>query len=220
MAAPVLSYVRAASEYLKTLDGMDCHTAASKTKSESIVFKISQLKAVSVGDATAISVLVRSAHFVKAHADSILSALTNKIGPAAHDGRRDLQRWTTCHNFGTRDVWAAMQMDPTCATEIFCGHMSKLGLLNASEPTSAWIAAIIACVMYGHGCSESASQEQLQMIYDNVKSQLKRNYKWEPIAYVVELPATAAGLLKEHPTMALQASPNMLFGLSWLPARG
>jgi hypothetical protein len=116
-------------------------------------------------------------------------------------------------------MWAAMQMDPPCATEILCAHLAKLGLKNPSEPTSSWIAAIIICVMYGPN-ADAVSQDDLQTTYESVKSQLKRYNKREPLIYCVELPVTAAGFLKDAPAMALQVSPKMVFELAWLPARG
>ena len=114
MAASVITYVKAASAYLDTLNGMPCQAAASRSKSEHVISLIQQMRTMSTADATAVSVLVRSASFSKAHADAIISVVAGKVEPASQDGRRDLQRWKTCHQFGTSDLWEEMYADPAC----------------------------------------------------------------------------------------------------------
>lgn len=84
---------------------------------------------------------------------------------SSQEDRRNMQRWQSCHNFGTRAVWTSMQQDPTAAIETFTAHMSKLGLIIPSEPTSAWIASIVAAIMYGTA-TETMEQGKLQYLYD------------------------------------------------------
>ena len=218
--AEILAYATASAAFLATVVGTTAHDAASKSKCEAIVDMLGRCKVIALAAGTDIAVAVRSAEFRKEHADAILNLLTAKMAHAAHDGRRDNQRWQSCHNFGTRDLWTAMTEDTSAACELFMGHLAKLGLINPSEPTSAWISAIVAAVQNGVAGAETLAQDKLQAIYDSVKATAKRMYRSEPLVYVVELPITAAELLKVFPAVALQVFTKVLVELARPFARG
>ena len=213
----MLAYAKAAVTFLKSTAGFDCHATASKQNAEAILMLLSQCKSISQADGSSLAVVVRSGDFVKEHADGMLSALTQRLVRGSHNGRRDYQQWTSCHNFGTRDMWVSIASDPPCATEIFSAHLVKLGLINPSEPTSAWVTAIIATVVHGVAAASALAQDPLQQLYESVKSIVIRCARTEPPVYLVELPMTAAELLKEHPALALQVSPKILLELCLIP---
>ena len=62
---------------------------------------------------------------------------------------RPLQDFLAWKSFGTARLWTDIQANPSLAGELLAQHLSSLGLVAPSEPTSADVASALVVAMFG-----------------------------------------------------------------------
>jgi|TARA_B110000116_G_scaffold204388_1_gene179482 hypothetical protein len=74
-------------------------------------------------------------------------------------GRRPYQDYGAWANHGTQALWADISATPLLALEIVAQHVNALGCVNASETSSAVIAAGICVLKMGNAALTISAQE-------------------------------------------------------------
>lgn len=92
-------------------------------------------------------------------------AAANAIVPRS----RPMQDFTAWTGYGTAQFWNTIKECPDSACELMCIHLSKLGVINASEPTSRDLASQSAVASLG-AQSMVVSQESAQHLFEKVKA--------------------------------------------------
>ncbi len=83
---------------------------------------------------------------------------------------KPLQDYHAWQGYGTAKLWADIIANPCLAPELIAQHMSKLGLVSPSEPTSAALAAAILVALYGPAAASVISNSEIQKHYDWIKA--------------------------------------------------
>ena len=77
-----------------------------------------------------------------------------------------------------------------------------MGCVLPSEPTSATVAA--GSLIAQHGQKALLMQDQqIQAVYEGIKTRMKQLYRKEPVVFIQVLPATPAELVRQYRDFAL-----------------
>ena len=83
---------------------------------------------------------------------------------------QDYKAW---QSFGTAKLWQEILESPELAAELLCQHISRLGLINPSERTSASLAAASLVAMHGPQAASVIRQTELDNMFKFVKASLQ-----------------------------------------------
>jgi hypothetical protein len=170
-----------------------------KQQSKHLVSLINKMNQISDEEAGSLTVKVAELSMPPSEKDKLMIAIGTKIADPRQRSscfaRRRQQDYVTFLNFLTADIWSQLEEHPQMAQEIVLGHLNRLGLICPTEPTYAYITAVVAAIGNWHPC-------MVNMLYTKVKKRLKQMYTTEPAEYITQLPATPAQLLAEHPGIA------------------
>ena len=193
---------------LQRLDG-DALVQASHLQAQSIQRDIEKLRVVSLENFDILHLKFSQAPLAPEDRRMLEEVLQSKTVTASGRKRPQQDGTSLCTAYLTRRVADAATNDETAT--IF-RHFNALGLINASEPTCAKIAAVVAVARWGPECATTAPDYQLQHQYYAAKKELKKQYRREPLEYVLDYPLTALEFLQQHPKMA-----KMVFSAKQLP---
>ena len=82
---------------------------------------------------------------------------------------RPFQDFIAWKSFGTQAFWAELLAAPHFACEMLSQMVSKLGCVNASEPTSASLAGAALWVTYGAEGAARLSTADINAMYNRIK---------------------------------------------------
>ena len=160
---------------------------------------------LSFGDLAKIMPKVRELPLQDDDLNSLMVAVAEPPGGSgpltSGSGRQQLQRYEAFVNYLPQHLWNSLKSNQAIAMEKLVKHMVALGLRNPTEPTMQKLTAILVLCTEGEAGARTLPPMSGNEILRMFKKQLKAQCKRDPLAYIVELPASAEDFRRQWPAM-------------------